>query len=231
MKEGLCPIIDRLPVPQRRQLVDRAVPRRLVKGESLFLTGEKATCVYVVERGALKLSLSDAEGSETILGLAVTGDLVGEVAALDHSGHPHNAVAVTKSGVIALDAALFVDLVTAHQPAALELARHLCTRERNLTNVLFERTVGHGPVRLAGRLLSLSESLGRMSGETIELQLPLAQEELGRLAGMCRESTCKTLMRFRRAGVVDYRGRTLRILRPDVLERLRCGARVAAPSR
>jgi hypothetical protein len=43
---------------------------------------------------------------------------------------------------------------------------------------------------------------------------------------MCRESTCKTLRRFQREGLVDYRRRRLRIMRPDALEEIKVTGRV-----
>jgi CRP-like cAMP-binding protein len=55
----------------------------------------------------------------------------------------------------------------------------------------------------------------------------VAQGDLGRLAGISRESTCKALRSFQSQGLLDYRGRRLRILRPDVLERIRCTGRMA----
>jgi hypothetical protein len=42
---------------------------------------------------------------------------------------------------------------------------------------------------------------------------------------MCRESACKTMSKMKKQGVIDYKGRKLRILRPDVLEKIRCAGR------
>jgi CRP-like cAMP-binding protein len=79
--------------------------------------------------------------------------------------------------------------------------------------------------------LDLAELLGRQRGDAIDVDLPFPQRDLGGLAGMCRESACKTLSRWKSEGTVDYQGRRLRILRPDVLYRIRCAGRGAGPSR
>jgi CRP-like cAMP-binding protein len=156
--------------------------------------------------------------------------VAGDLGALDGM-HRYDCVAAAATEVVALDAGLFVEIVTRDPKASLELARSLADRWRRIAEIALERTTGEVPVRLAGRLLDLAELCGHMRGGAIEMQLPLAQEDLGRLAGMCRESTCKTLRKFKRAGVVDYKGRSLRILRPDVLEKIRCAGRAAGPSR
>ena len=225
-----CPVIDLLPERERIRLLDRAVPRELAKQQPLFLAGESAERIYVVTAGVMKLCARDSSGAETILGLAVEGQLAGDLGALEGS-HPYDGVAATDCSVLAIDAELFVEIVTGHQTASLELSRTLAEKWRRMSDVALERTTGEVPVRLAGRLLDLAELCGRMNSGTIEMQLPLAQEDLGRLAGMCRESACKTLRRFKKAGVVDYRGRDIRILRPDVLEKIRCAGRAATPFR
>ncbi len=225
------PVLAGLDEDQLYLLMDRAVPRRLETGDILFLAGEEAARVYVLASGILKFTARDGEGRETILGLAVDGDLVGEVAALDDLPQPLDAIAATPCKLLGFEAELLTKLVAQSPRAAMELATSLARRTRWLAEAARERTSEEVPARLAGRLLDLAELLGRVRGEAIEIEMPLAQRDLGRLAGMCRESACKTLRDFKSKGVVDYRGRRLRILRPALLETIRCEGRGAIPSR
>ena len=75
-----------------------------------------------------------------------------------------------------------------------------------------------GPMQ--GRILDLVDAFGHRSPGEIRLELPLPQRDLAQLAGISRETACRTLRRLKKTGVLDYRGRDLRILRPDLLERL-----------
>jgi CRP-like cAMP-binding protein len=127
--------------------------------------------------------------------------------------------------VLGIDADMFVQMLSRSPSGALELARAMAQRTRWLCDAALERSTATVPARLAGRLLDLADLLGRVDRGAIEMELPLAQEDLGSLAGMCRESACKTLRTFKRQGLLDYRGRRLRILRPDALERIRCSGR------
>lgn len=222
MPRPSSPILDTLPEGARRRLFERAVPRRLVRGEQLHNAGDPPQRVHLVESGVLVLVARDAEGHETILWLAVPGEIAGEVAAVDGRHQPLDAVAALRTSVVGFDARLFVEIVTAHSASALELTRLMAKRTRWIADLALERTSGEVPARLAGRLLDLAALLGRRGDRGIDLELPFAQEDLGRLAGMCRESACKALRHFRAEGVLDYRGRRMRILRPDLLERLRC---------
>lgn len=230
MLETICPVIGGLNASDREGLVARAVPRTLERGDTLFFEGELSGRIHVVTDGVLKLCASDSSGNSAILGLVVPGDLVGEISAIDGDPQPLDAIAATRCEVVGLDAEALLRAITAAPGASAAMLEMLARQNRWMSAATFERTLAHVPARLAGRLLDLAESLGRMNSGTIELELPLAQEDLGRLAGMCRESACKTMQKFKRSGVVDYRGRRLRILRPDVLEKIRCAGRAAKPS-
>lgn len=231
MHDPRSTVLESLPPGERERLLDRAVERRLRRGETLALAGSPPERVHLVTAGVLKLVGRDAEGAETILGLCLAGEVAGAVAAVDTRPHPYDYVAATTVTALGVDAALFREVVAANPRACLALASLLTGRIRWLCDATLERTSAHVPSRLAGRLLELGEMLGHRSGDAIDLELPFPQRDLGGLAGMCRESACKTLSRWKSEGTVDYAGRRLRILRPDVLSRIRCAGRGAAPSR
>lgn len=223
-------VLDPLPDPERRRLLDRAVERRLGRGDTLAFAGAPGERVHLVTGGVLKLVGRDAEGRETILGLCVPGGIAGAIAAIDARPHPYDYVAATATVALGIDAELFAEVIGRNPQACLALARLLTRRVRWLCDATLERTSSHVPSRLAGRLLDLAEMLGRQRGAVIDVELPFPQRDLGGLAGMCRESACKTLSRWKSEGTVDYEGRRLRILRPDVLSRIRCAGRGGAPS-
>ncbi|MDQ3878223.1 MAG: Crp/Fnr family transcriptional regulator [Actinomycetota bacterium] len=221
-----CPVLESLDQSAVNLLIERGVVRDLERNDFLHLEGEPSDGrIHIVLAGVIKLSARDADGRETILGLAFEGDLLGDVAALGRGTHPYDAVAAIPSSLLGVDADLFFSHVLRHPDAARALASSLAERTSRIAQAAAERSTSEVPARLASRLLELAELLGRMHGDSIELELPFAQEELGRLAGMCRESACKTLRRFQRQGILDYRGKKLRIFRPDSLERIRCAGR------
>jgi CRP-like cAMP-binding protein len=172
----------------------------------------------------VKLTARDSNGDETILGLATPGAPVGDLAAIDGRGQPLDAIMATPGKLLGMDAPLFVEVMLRNPLAARALACAGAERTRWLIDTALERTSGEVEERLAGRLLDLARMIGRTRGQVMELDLPIGQRDLGRLAGICRESTCKTLRRMKSKGVLDYEGRRLRILRPDTLRMMRCGS-------
>lgn len=221
-----CPVLEALDPAVANVIIERGVVKDIDRNDFLHLEGEPTDDrIHIVLDGVVKLSARDGEGRETILGLALEGDLLGDIAVLGTGSHPYDAVAAVPSSVLGVDATSFLDAVTSSPQAGRALASSLAERTSRIARAAAERSTSEVPARLAARLLDLAEMLGRIRGDSIELELPFAQEELGRLAGMCRESACKTLRRFRSQGILDYRGKRLRIYRPDSLERIKCAGR------
>lgn len=216
-------VLAELSESERQRLLDRAVTRELDRDALLHIAGDPPDRVHLVTRGVLKLTLCNSAGDDTILGLATSGSIIGDIAATDGGMQPLDAVAVTPALVIGMDAELFVTIVYGNPRAARALAIAAAARSRWMIETTLERTSGEVGERLAGRLLELARLLGHDNGRYIEVDLPVGQRDLGKLAGVCRESTCKTLRRMKAAGILDYDGRRLRILRPDTLRMMRCG--------
>ena len=230
MQDHRSAVLDPLAAPDRERLWGRGVRRTLAAGETLCFAGDTSSRVHLVTAGLLKMVGRDLDGNQTILGLCLPGDLAGAIGGLGAAPEPCDYVAVTKTAVVGFDAELFGEVLTRNSRACLALARALAERVVWLCEATQERTSSHVPARLAARLLDLAETMGRPGDGYVELQLPFSQRDLGGLAGMCRESTCKTLRRWKSEGTLDYKGRTLRIKRPEVLRAIRCAGRGAAPS-
>jgi CRP-like cAMP-binding protein len=233
MHTDLCPspVISALPPRARRRVLDGGVTRRLDPGQFLFLAGDDRHRAYVVQRGVVKLTARDIHGRETILGLALPGDLVGDLAALDGLRQPLDAIATTPVDVLGIDADLLVESIAANAAAAFEFARAAVAKARCTYEWACERNSRDTWARLAGRLLHMAELLGETDSAVVEFDVPLVQGDLAHFAGMCRESASKTLRQFKSQGLIDYRNRRLRILRPDALDRIRCAGRAGELSR
>ena len=225
------PVLSRLSTAAQGALRAGSVTRHLDAGAVIVVGGETSERVHLITEGAVKLLIVDAAGNESLVALALAGDLIGDVAALDCSPEPFDAIAATAVTLVSIERERFIDIMSTDPRALLELATDLAVRVRSFSAAATERGSRYVEARLAGRLLELANVVGRMSGGTIELEMPLCQTDLARLSGTSRESACRTLRRFKEEGVLDYEPGHFRIFRPDVLERIRCGERAAKPSR
>ena len=119
LSSPFAPLLAHLSPDERSFLLDRAVPRRLQPGAFIHLSGESSPRVHLVSAGLVKLTARDADGRETILGLAVAGDILGDAAAIEGIPQVTDAVAVTKCSVVGFDSALLLDVLRRNPSAAL----------------------------------------------------------------------------------------------------------------
>ncbi|HEX2241011.1 MAG TPA: Crp/Fnr family transcriptional regulator [Actinomycetota bacterium] len=225
MDAHMSPILSALSDDARTTLLSTGVERRWRRGSVLFLTGDSPERLYLVGDGIVKLARRNSDGRELIISLAAAGELVGELAAFETLPHDVDAIAATPVRALSLDAQCF-RRVMAREPAALRgFVADLGRRYRALAACVHERGTATVPARLASRLLEMALLFGRADDDALEFEIPLRQTDIASFAGTSRESVSKTLKRFEAQGLVRCRGRTLRIVRPAALEKIRCAGR------
>lgn len=212
----------------RLALQRAATFKRVAAGEALVLAGEPQDSIYLVTDGVFKL-VTYMNAHERPVDIVVPGDLIGDVEALLETPARWDVVACLPAVVMVFGRAGFLETMSASSATAMArtLAQKLDRTRQQNAGRSFQRV----DVRVASKLMELAEQLGHRCGDHIELDLPLNQTEFGQLAGTTREATCRTLKGLERQGVLQAEGRRLRIMKPDLLERIRCGERVAAPCR
>lgn len=218
------PLLQAVDEPARTLLSQRARHARIPRGRSFIWAGSEASSVYLLIAGVAKLTGRDGGGSETMLGLALPGELVGDMAAVAGQPHFFDALAASNCSAAVVDSTIFLQVLSESTRASLLVASSVARRMELLSTSAVERSSADVPARLAGRLLYLGEVLGRPHPDGIEIDLPLRQADLGLLADMSRESACKTLRRFQRDGLVDYSKTRLKLLSPQRLQAVRRGA-------
>lgn len=182
-------------------LLEAARPRTLHRGAYLFRVGEAAPCLFVVERGSVKLAVLDADGHETLLGVAAAGQVVGELTggpqAFDaRAGEPTHALALSVDRVRTILAACGVER---------RLLEIQIERTHDLARALHHVTRPDTRRRIAARVFDLTERHGRDVPEGRRLDIALTQEDIGRLTGTSRETANKVVAHLGRRGWLTRR--------------------------
>ncbi len=221
------PVIAALPRRRRSELLARAVTRSLAPGHLIYSAGESRGWIGLVSDGVVKLLHGNDRGAEIIVGLAADGDLFGEEALFEIETRLLDAVVTVPSEILFLNPVTFRNALVENASASLRLARLYAERHHAAIINARERSESKTTARLAAHLSDIAHARGKMKDHTIEFELPLGQREFGSLAGVSRETACKFLRKLRSMEVLDYQDRQMTIVRPDLLERLRCGERAS----
>lgn len=168
-----------------------AVLRTLAPGEVLWLAGEPAAYVVLVQDGVLEVVQHSLQGEDAVINRLLRGDLAGEMSCLD--GLPHSATlrAAGRAVVRCLDRDAFLHWVSADPARALDLLRRVSARLRLLSSRLAEVSFDPVQLRLARFLLSQADAPVRVT-----------QQQIAEHLAATRESVSKALNHFARQGWV-----------------------------
>jgi CRP-like cAMP-binding protein len=178
--------------------------------EQLIGEGERTTFVLLILDGWCAVRRSTERG-QIILALRQTGELVGEMAALD--GRPRSA---TVSALGTVETLVLVGERFRHFIATRPYANALVMgqlTERLRSSDDERRALASATVleRLAGCLVELADRTGRSEGGAVAIRLPLSQNEIAAAVGATREAVAKALRLLRDEGLVTTGPRTITV--------------------
>ncbi len=189
---------------QQLKLSLESPSRNINKREQIYLPGEDADYIYVIQSGRVKLSRCSDCGKEVILSIMGPGEVFGLESLLGHSDRRAQAVAIEGGRLLALRRDRFQAMILENPELLMTLLRivneRLWDSRDNLSRLVFSDVKS----RLAALLLNLARSEGKVCGNEIRLEAPITHQELANLIGSTRETTTATLNQFKRAQLIQF---------------------------
>ncbi len=181
---------------------------RYIPGQMIYLQGTEAKEFYYLLEGSAKSYISSPEGSELVLALHRSGDLMGEASFFDECPRVSSAVAVTACRVVSVNRAHLDRVFQLHPELAYPMLRYLARTVRLLSDHVDGISFRPADQRLASVLL-------RHAGEDSIVRN--THEELGAAVGVSRVTVSRTLTQFAAKGWLKQSYGAVRLLAPDAL--------------
>jgi CRP/FNR family nitrogen fixation transcriptional regulator len=178
-------------------------PMLLAPGEEIYAQGEKATRLYRVEFGAVRVYRLLADGRRQISCFHLPGEIFGFEA---DGFHHFFAEAIGTTAVRAVPRA-----PGAFTPEIMDQAMRCLVRAQEHLLVVGRQSAAE---RIAGFLLDMAERQGGLE----QFDLPMSRTDIADYLGLTIETVSRVLSRLRADGVVKLVSlRTLRIVKPGSL--------------
>jgi CRP/FNR family transcriptional regulator, cyclic AMP receptor protein len=205
---------------EQRVLARLGLDKKYPPGTTMCVEGDSTTQVFILLDGWVKILSAADDGRENVLALCGGGDIAGEIAG-DTTGH-RNATMRSIDNVRALVMGhdQFSSFLESHPRAGRVYRRVMAGRWSEAGLMLRRRPVTSGAQRLAGVLLDLAGRHGSRVGGSIEVALPLSQEELASLAGTSRATVTRALGNGRERGFIRTGQRRITIINPRGLRQI-----------
>jgi CRP/FNR family transcriptional regulator len=199
--------------------LDLAIDKTLKfkKKATIFKANDVLDGVYAVKSGAVKTSISNADGLEQILEFHLPGDMLG-FDAFNTNLHICNASAIEDTLLCKVDMAVFEDLC-ARLPGVRKAMFHQIGKEITHTQkLLLSLGQQQADERFAVFLLKMSAHYHSRGFSDTEFILPMPRQDLSNYLGMAVETLSRIFSRMTDQGVIKIDRRMIEILNRKKLE-------------
>jgi CRP/FNR family cyclic AMP-dependent transcriptional regulator len=180
------------------------VVSQIRKNQVVFSQGQAADCVYYLQMGRIKLTVTSEQGKEAVVGIIEPEQFFGEGCLTGQQVRICTARAmqgceVTSIGKEALRAVLHDESTFSELFIA-----YLLTRNSRIEEDLIDQLFNSSEKRLA-RLLLLLANFGK-DGDTQPIDAKVSQETLAEMIGTTRSRVSHFMNKFRKLGFISYDG-------------------------
>ncbi|MCG3196494.1 MAG: cyclic nucleotide-binding domain-containing protein [Candidatus Omnitrophica bacterium] len=162
-----------------REVVEALEPRQVSRGQLICRRGEPGSCLHIIRRGQVRVSLTSPEGVEETLGYLGPGDCFGEMSLLTEEPVSANVTATVPTELLSLKGDRFTNLCEGYPILYRGISRTLSRRLRDTNLKRFVSRLGRvtrfvsdlGPQDRDGlirQVVNLAETLGEIiQGSTL----------------------------------------------------------------
>ena len=213
-----CRLFAGLPPEDLAAIAGITVVRPLGKGTYLFREGDPARGFYIVQNGAINIHRVNATGKEQVICIFRENESFAEATLATSAGYPADARAVEPSQVLLVQKEGFLELLRERPELALRMLAGMSLHLRSLVGQLEDLTLKDVETRLANWLVKRCPNPA--SDKPVTIELAVAKGVLAAELGTVSETFSRTLAKFREQGLVEVKGKTIRICSPAKLAAL-----------
>ena len=199
-----------------RRVEQAAHNHRYQAGAVIFSEGDSCAGFHIIAEGLVRIYRVNAEGRLHTLSLLRAPSTFNEVAAVDGSANPFNAVAVTNAQVLVISHTSMLNLMASERRLLSNTVQALAHLNREYLERLEDMTFRTIPSRLAKLFLHETTYADQICATPSQL----TQEEMAAILGTTREVVGRALRGLMNAGLLRKAGRYFTILDREGLEYL-----------
>lgn len=164
--------------------------------------------VYFLTEGEARVSIYSADGKAITFSDLQSGDMFGEISAIDHRPRSASIEARTKCCIASMSSAAFVSLLRTEPEIGFELLRRLARMIRDLTNRVYEFSSLDVANRTRAELLRIAR-LALRQGGLIKIEPAPTHAEIASRISTHREAVTREFNRLSRLGIIERKGTSL----------------------
>lgn len=149
---------DGIPPEVQERIAASVFPRHFAAGQVIYIEGEPAEALYLLERGWVKATRMSRDGREQAMLFLESGEIFGDIAVFSGTTYPGTVVALEDVDVWTIPADKFLELTKQYPALAMAVIRHLSGRVLHYIGLVEDLSLRNVEARLANTLLQHAEA-------------------------------------------------------------------------
>lgn len=192
-----------LPKPIIEETQKQFIPIKVKKGQFLYKIGEEPTGIFVIEKGLMGLIYYGAKGSEHLLRVFKTGQVMGHRSLFSKEKYHGSAIAMEDTLIYKINKDVICNLIRKHSEIAFVVIESLALDLRRSEEKLVALTDADVFTRVASAVYFIKE---------IYPDHKWTRKEIASFCGSTTATVIKTLAEFEKQGLIEQTGRDIHIL-------------------
>ena len=204
----------------RQHLLKGAKLKHYKKGDVIFSRGDRGDWMLVIESGVVEISVVAMDGRKSVMNYMEAGDVLGEIAILDDHDRSADAIATEETSGHIIHRHILRSYLEKNNDACFTIIETLCNRVRNASDMFENRSLTAASARLARCILRIAEKWGEQHSQSIVINHPISQSDLGDFSGIARENVNRYIKNWEKDGILSFKKTGIILLNIDKLEDL-----------
>ncbi|NBG66322.1 response regulator [Acidiluteibacter ferrifornacis] len=189
--------------------------RQHKKKDTLYFERDFPNAVFLLTKGKVKTYKINDDAKEYITGILKEGDFFGYLPIMEDRAYDECAVCIEDSEVVKISKQDFLQLIEKNREVASKfikmISNDLVEREKKLLSLAYDSV----RKRAANALLELKERFG---ANDKNYRIDMLRSDLASMVGTASESIIRTLTDFKEEGLIEVKGKEIRIINADGLK-------------
>lgn len=208
--------LGNLPLELQEAILNIASRRHYNAGQVIYLEGEPAEYVYLLEHGWVKATRMSRDGREQAMFFLRPVDIFGDIAVFTGTSYPGTVTALEDADVWAIPSTLLLEQVKRQPELALAVIRRLGERVLYYIELVENLSLRSVEARLANTLLQHAQSV---DGQLVVPRRDWTTfDEMAVRLGTVRDVLSRALKALETEGLLKVEKKAIRLLEPQRLE-------------
>lgn len=184
------------------------------KDTTIYKEGNNSNYIYLIIKGLIKCHKLDEQGKELTTALYKEDDLFGYTSFTQNLAYQESATTIKETELVGLSKNDLAEVLNKNHRVTLELIELLTEDLAIVKDQLLQMAYSSVSKKTATTILKFAEKLNRKPDE----QIRISRNDLASVAGIATETLIRTLSSFKKKGLIEIEGRTIKILDIEKLQ-------------